>query len=133
MMNTYEAIMRAANHIERNPSSFDFDKTDIPAPDCGTPGCALGWIGCFAGITGGIEEVADHGEGNSLLKIDQKIFYRRMDELAGALWIWSATKCATGMRLYAEKYHGHEKRNFARELEQKLLANPLELASTCSR
>ena len=49
MTTVYEAIMLAADHIERNPADFNF--MSIGIPDCGTPGCALGWIGSFGGLT----------------------------------------------------------------------------------
>lgn len=43
-----QAILQAADHIEKNPCDFNFYSVD--KPECGTPGCALGWIGVFMGI-----------------------------------------------------------------------------------
>lgn len=111
-MNIYDAMMKAADHIERNPRLFNFDMCSIPG-DCGTPGCALGWIGYFAGIKNDDEKeigaVAGHVSGGcrieeSLLRISQRQFYERMDEF-NSWWNMSARKCAHAMRLYAAKYH----------------------------
>jgi hypothetical protein len=43
-----EAILKAADHIEQNPERYDFSSCETP--DCGTPGCMIGWIGHFAGV-----------------------------------------------------------------------------------
>ena len=52
-MNVYEAIVKAAWAIENHPQEFDFNSQVYPpGPGCGTPGCALGWIGTFLGKTG---------------------------------------------------------------------------------
>ena len=50
-MNIYNAILKAADHIERNPHLYDFYRSNVP--NCGTPGCMLGWIGHFMGIPKG--------------------------------------------------------------------------------
>lgn len=113
-MNIREAILRAADHISGDHGSFDFRKTTIP---CGTPGCALGWIGSFAGFTGhiatsglirwfnkqtGIYDAGEFDGGGE--------FYARMDALCGSeQWKWGAALCASTLRLYADKYH-HETR-----------------------
>ncbi len=44
------AILRAADHIERNPQSYDFVRSDTPSTDCGTTACMWGWIGYFLGM-----------------------------------------------------------------------------------
>ena len=49
-MNVREAILAAADHIETYPKKFSFASVEVPSRrSCGTPGCALGWIGHFAG------------------------------------------------------------------------------------
>jgi hypothetical protein len=60
MMTTmYESIMKAAEQIEQWPDSFKFMATGIPKKSggninfCGSPGCALGWIGFFRGFRSG--------------------------------------------------------------------------------
>ena len=120
-MNIYDAIMAAANHIERNPSQFKFSSVLVPeGPECGTPGCALGWIGTFAGVkhpyTGSISLVASIEEkwdtwgGRPFLPETTGTFYARMDALAQTvMWRDNATLCAQTMRAYAEKYHRDER------------------------
>jgi hypothetical protein len=117
-MNIRDAILKAADHIERNPAEFRFASIAIPGgPGCGTPGCALGWIGAFGGL-----EAACHGfnrSANEMLELPSEFlsgslhgptieyaFYNRMDALCGSIsWRVSASECARSMRLYADKYH----------------------------
>jgi hypothetical protein len=110
-MNVREAILKAAATIEANPRAFDFDGV-VPVPECGTPGCALGWIALLAGVerlnvAGRI--YWDHAQLSTFLEIPggypDGIFYERMDKLAGYAWHRSAELCARGLRLYADEYH----------------------------
>jgi hypothetical protein len=127
-MNIRDAILKAADHIERHPTDFSFNKIFVPS--CGTPGCALGWICAFAGISAGdsiwYERIPGFVQHSS-------VFYSRMNDLVGHAWKRDAAVCARGMRLYADKYHPAEKpeRNFARELMAGLPAEriPDEVAS----
>lgn len=102
-MNVYEAIMKAADHIEKNPGDFDFGNFRVPG--CGTPGCALGWIGVYAGIGAGAS--VHHVVEKQLLRNGD--FYENMRGLIGGGWHDDAKQCARGLRLYAERYHAHEK------------------------
>lgn len=101
-MNAYEATMKAADHIERNPQLFNFSCAIVP--DCGTPGCALGWIGYFMGIEGG------RSIGNAIDKLGMsdhgKQFYDRMWWVTGKNECWrdSPQMVAEKLRLYAAKY-----------------------------
>jgi hypothetical protein len=118
-MSTYSAMLRAADHIEKHPRLFDFSRTRIP-PDCGTPGCALGWIGHFAGRTKarlrvmfglsyvhrGIAIVTPEAGLEPIIPITARAFYMRMDSLSAGNWRQDALICATAMRLYAERFHG---------------------------
>lgn len=47
-MDIRTAILKAADHIERNPETYSFHSND--KPDCGTPGCMLGWVGVFLDV-----------------------------------------------------------------------------------
>ena len=99
------AILKAADSIEANPELFEFESLRLPDSNCGTPGCALGWIslhshlqvrrahpdGCFADVVGS-------------LKIGEIGFYRRMTDI-GAGWTSDSFRCAENLRLYADKYH----------------------------
>lgn len=112
-MNIRQAILKAADHIEKNPYLFRYSEISVP-DDCGTPGCALGWIGCFMG---GNYYEDDRGQKicfPSVSAVARKdlgllapAFYERMINLAPG-WTCSAEECARGLRLYADKYHPAE-------------------------
>lgn len=104
-MNIYNAIMKAADHIEKNPTEFAWHSCVVPSiPHCGTPGCALGWIGSFM-----------QAETISCVAIAMNCggelsFYNRMDELEDHYgWTRNASDCARALRKYAEKYHATDK------------------------
>ena len=103
----YDAIMKAADHIERHPNDFYYQSNLVPY-SCGTPGCALGWIGHFLGLRGSVHtEVLPAIGLRDLLDFSMS----RMDELVPVFsdWRHDPPECARALRLYAEKYHGHEK------------------------
>jgi hypothetical protein len=103
----YDAIMKAATTIDAQPENFNFHTTDIPrGPGCGTPGCALGWIGHYLGMSRN-EVFATVAKllFNTNIHSDDA-FYTRMDALhGGESWRFSAPACAAALRLYAAKYH----------------------------
>lgn len=123
-MQIYDAIMAAADQIEKRPKTFNFGISEVPR-SCGSPGCALGWIGHFLGVWQAIAhgdvltEVAIrmglHGvRGDWLLRSGQRIFYARMGWLNGhdcatqiswGAWTGDAALCAKTLRAYAEMYH----------------------------
>lgn len=116
-MDVYSAVMKAADHIERNPGDFDFKSGSVPER-CGTPGCALGWIGYFAKVRDkwlgcggvvpgylGLSPEAHPLYGRGLVAHQTFAFYNRMDAAYGSHeWTYSAPECAKAMRLYAAKY-----------------------------
>lgn len=96
------AILKAADWIEKNPEQFAF--TAIRVPECGTPGCALGWISHFYGV-----KARSYDYGRDVfeplgISYDTD-FYRRVDSLVASGWTRNPSLCAQGMRLYADKYH----------------------------
>ena len=131
MNDVYTAIMKAADQIEWFPKDFRFSETCIPA--CGSPGCALGWIGAFLGVR---NDGYNRGETNPPFFVaarqiipeeltttggittygrPDRVFYTRMDELDELNgtpparfndWRHNAAECARCLRLYAAKYHG---------------------------
>lgn len=114
-MNIYTAIMKAADWIESHPSEFKFFSISVPdAPGCGTPGCAIGWIGTFAGNRKGFTRVY-----SEILGVGSDIeFYSRMDKLSApgagycdgtTQWRHQASECGRVLRLYAAKYHAPAK------------------------
>lgn len=99
-MQIREAILKAADSIEKHSELFNFSSTVIP--DCGTPGCALGWIAFHrleAQHSSGMTWIPDKPVEHSDLD-----FYRRMDGLQSN-WKYNAVDCAKALRLYADKYH----------------------------
>lgn len=113
-MNLYDAIMKAADHIEQNPQLFDYH--NIYVPDCGTPACALGWIGHFAGIRDLYREDGLTNVGYVEKILGRHDFYAFMVTRTDARnWIKDAAACARGMRVFAKDF----RRNFA----QALMAN----------
>jgi hypothetical protein len=119
-MNLFDAINSAAAHIERFPTLFRFESVYIPG-NCGTPGCALGLIALFLGVsedqasqesgsTHTVHHIATKYLGTSWpdpFKHDDigSEFYQRLSDLTDPNWKSSATKCAKALRLYAAKYH----------------------------
>lgn len=105
-MNIREAILRAADMIELHPKQFDF--MSIYVPSCGTPGCAIGWIGCFMGIRDTNRSDGKTNVGYVCAEAglpDSMEFYNRMDLIAPRGWRRKAVLCAQGLRAYADKYH----------------------------
>lgn len=107
MTDIYTAIMKAADHIERHPKHFDFWENDIPAStDCGSPGCALGWIAAYKGD----EKLLSCAAQDLCLRelgVRAGEFYSAMSKLTASYsdWRYSPAICAVGLRLYAAKYH----------------------------
>ena len=112
-MNIRTAILKAADSIERHPELFDFDSTAIP--DCGTPGCALGWIAFHLGEyafntmphkwntmkLGKALCLTDEASGINWAGLN---FYRRLSCIVSG-WKDDASLCAKALRLYADKFH----------------------------
>lgn len=94
-MNVREAILKAADHIERNPHLYDYQK--IYAPECGTTGCAIGWIGHFLGMSGkDLDEICD------AIGTTHSEFYERTEPTGNVV----AQECAVrSLRAYADRYH----------------------------
>lgn len=119
MNNVYDSILKAADHIERFPDEFWFSSTDRPTgPGCGTPGCALGWIGTFSAYEhtrlsfGAVARDVLQVPCDPMSDGDEE-FYRRMEVLCGDdSWQRYANECARVLRLYATEYHAPVKPQF---------------------
>jgi len=113
-----EAILKAADHIERHPSAFDFMTTEVPG-DCGSIGCVIGWIAFFhpqfAKRTCHVHELC-----RAMLGIEgptelwSATFYTRLYEIDEAeglafvdlnTWRHNACRVPITLRKYADKYH----------------------------
>jgi hypothetical protein len=114
-MNLYNAIMKAAEHIERNPESYRFFSHRVP--ECGMPGCLWGHIGAQLGMVGACNmevavKMAKDSTGHLYSFMDLR--WNRMpsdspERTKLLAWHHNAKVAAEGLREYAEKYHGHEK------------------------
>lgn len=98
-MDTRQAILKAADHIEANPDQFNYWVVGVP--DCGSPGCALGWIGYFLGFSVG---ASFWGNVSPAMGLASEDFYDRMTEI-DRKWESGAARCSHALRLYADKYH----------------------------
>lgn len=113
-MNKFEirsAILKAADQITNDPASFLFTKTYLPNPTCGSPGCALGWIGYFLKYKDTYKNSMCDGVSKILNHSHQLGFYRAMDSLSSTPddiesinWRKNAATCAMLLREYADKY-----------------------------
>lgn len=101
-MNIGTAILKAADSIEQNPNLFNFSSIFNPNPDCGTPGCAIGWISLWSGKAWEFPGSAIH---KAMGVNTDTCFYKRMNSLVGHGWQLEAAVCAKALRLYADKYH----------------------------
>lgn len=104
-MNIYQAIMRAADHIEARPELFDFYAGNVP--ECDSPACAVGWIGHFAGMPAW----TDHTDSTrALFGLDHWVWIERV---FGRQWGDPGTRTADKvpglLRAYANKYHADQK------------------------
>jgi hypothetical protein len=101
-MSIREAILKAADHIERVPSDYDYQANHKPR--CGSPGCLMGWVGFYAGIP--IND--NHGTYMSTLKHVLGFDYIDLQvELADQFHGYT-TVAQTGARLlraYADKHY----------------------------
>lgn len=116
-MDIRQAILKAADHIERQPHLFSFKEWLMPN-DCGSPGCAIGWIGVFSETVvekschDGIERRSGVASDvcPAVLGIKAEDFYDRMDSIDQTTdfdkrWRRNAGTCARSLRAYADKYH----------------------------
>jgi hypothetical protein len=107
-MNIREAILKAADSIQAYPQLFNWSSVQTANPECGTPGCALGWIAFHAGVAD--SDFTKTCELMSIHRGEHGTFYMRMNSVCGNPQTWkeSAGECARTLRLYADKYHPAE-------------------------
>jgi len=113
-VNIREAILRAADALEANPSLFKYHATRVP--ECGSPGCLVGLIACFAGYAPGtrVFAVTSGDEPEAVKKWalpGHGALWERIHSLVNFRGALSATPphlLVEAMRLYADKYHPAE-------------------------
>ena len=111
-MNTYDAIMKAADIIEQHPDWYDFSLNT--KPDCGTPGCMVGWIGHCAGINLEKDQEWLPGLYSGVVKNKLGVSFSEIMKLGQTqepklYCSMRALDAAKAMRLYAEQKFGHLK------------------------
>lgn len=104
-MNIRQAILSAADSIEQNPDLYRFTTWATANPDCGIPGCALGWISYHLGMAGeiptsGVYAALGIGSGFPAL-----LFTHLRDAVGHGEWKTSAPECAKALRQYADIHH----------------------------
>ena len=103
-MNIRNAILAAADHIERNPKDYDFMRWAVPDGNC--KACMLGWIGHFLGMVGAVNNEVKRAISPDN---DWDAFYCRVrDALGSSRFQSDASEAAKALRLYADKYHPAE-------------------------
>jgi hypothetical protein len=103
MQTIHDAFDAAATHIEQNPGRFYFGAYSVPCTS-NNYGCALGWVGHFAGVAGGmpINTIAH------ALGVEENTFYNRMASCSSSRWNRDSKACARGLRAYADRYHSNK-------------------------
>jgi len=118
------AILRAADRIERQPTSYDFMETHLPGDNgCNTPHCMLGWIGYELRS----KQISAHHVAAEILGMDTATEYNVAansiyDFIAAAGFLdyqRDAKQAADGMRKFADRYFPAEK---AEQLDPAYLA-----------
>jgi hypothetical protein len=108
------AILKAADSIEASPQLFAFESIVCPDAGCGTPGCALGWIGFHANApkrdyiyNSSGSQISGYpfiGDLADPIGVTDQEFYSRMEDF-NDYWSSDAVQCAKAMRQYADKFH----------------------------
>lgn len=104
-MNIRDAILKAADHIEREPRTYDF--CGMYVPGCGSVGCLWGWIGYFLGMPA---DTCNMAVANEIGIPSTGHLYRFGSEVLGDWSYQNDPKAAAKvLRLYADKYYPAEK------------------------
>ena len=104
-MDIRTAILKAADRIESNPAAYSFVRSGKPG--CGSPGCLMGWIGFYAGVSEDRRNAATYAS-----QVAQQLF--GMGHWSQAVYLITshasgyakdAKVAARLLRAYANKYH----------------------------
>jgi hypothetical protein len=98
------AILSTAKLFEEKPDLWNWSNTQVP--DCGTPGCALGYIGTALEIPAGkavvwVEEVLGYKD---IFSVQSKFYADMNDASRDYGWNLSASGASKALRAYADKY-----------------------------
>lgn len=99
------AILSTASLFESKPALFNFWVTTVP-PDCGTPGCALGYVCHFLEISGSDDfKLAARAMGCG----DAYLFYKTLDAYGDEEWDTHGLRAARALRAFANARFPAEK------------------------
>ena len=125
-----QAILLTADHIEQNPETYDFMSVRIP--DCGTPGCLIGWVESFLGLSEQqrlLIVLLGHATFGDCMGVTAPVFYSRMNNIQPwwrRHWHFNAKSAATSLRKYADLYHPEEVETYpeiSREIDRIFVAS----------
>lgn len=71
--------------LRERPELFDYWETNVP--ECGSPGCVIGLIGCLSGVTPGVD-IDDAVAKNVLGLNTASQFYELMGQAAAGRGLW---------------------------------------------
>lgn len=124
------AILKAADWIEKNPSKYSFQSTRIP--ECGSPGCMIGFIGMFAGCKGNVFDVSPALLGKTHNKFVTEIFAIRSENGGGQVTT-DASVAAACLRLYADRFHPAQPSKLSgSEVCREIMSRPLNEKETAN-
>lgn len=114
-MDIRTAILKAADHIERNPSAFNYYAGDIPS-SLEQKSCLLGWACYFAGFREGRVEQYSSPIGHGYMELTA-LARRTPGYLKSDMWDFQFNHIAAAgmLRLYADAHHPTTKPAIPRE------------------
>lgn len=117
-MEVREALLKTATLFTDHPEVFNFKEVQIPG-NCGSPGCALGYIGFFLGMTGDDQFIS--GSVCEALGIESTFIFESLTKVYGNRdWYDSAAKCAEALRMYADVHHPEIKKTTRKDMPEKV-------------
>jgi hypothetical protein len=94
------AILKTADLFERKPHLYSY--RNIEVPECGTPGCMLGYIGMYLGVKKGSFVKRDVSCGALGMEPEPTLYALGHENFAG--YTSDAAKAVSLLRAYANKY-----------------------------
>lgn len=132
MNNIRIAILKAADWIENNPHLYAFRKAEVP--ECGSPGCMVGWVGSFAGYRAGTNCWRVDAGCKRIIGVNCETYSDRIAAICrennwfgGGAYTNDAHTAACAMRLYADRFHPAEpliERKSGSEICRAIIAKP---------
>lgn len=100
-MTEYQAMMKAADFIEKNPHRYSFMSITVPSEFDDSVGCMIGWTNYFFGFSPGVPIECTWNDSDSLGRATW-IFYNYKNNFPSCD-VDDPEKAAQHMRLFAEE------------------------------